>query len=154
LLGEVRVDRTKAMTIVPASAVAALQAVLYLRDDELSRDWRSFGERSLAQIGPAAATRNTDECAAEANLRQLLGDTDGAAAAFERAMAREPKRLDYVLQLARLRFEQRDFSACDKLAEKVIQADPAGVAGDEGRALRSKVELASAAGRQTPAAGN
>jgi hypothetical protein len=45
------------------------------------------------------------------------------------------------LALAKLRYEQKRFDDCGRLADRIIHSDPASGFGEEARMLRNKIEL-------------
>ncbi|HVJ81672.1 MAG TPA: tetratricopeptide repeat protein [Planctomycetia bacterium] len=139
-LAEIRIGADKSLAIVPPNPVAALQAVHFLKDDEGRKDWRERAELLLTQIEGHGTFQGTESLASEAKLRQMLGQNDASADILQRVLERDPQRVDLRLQLAQLRYEQKNYAASGTLVEAVIHADPTGMLGDEARQLRARLE--------------
>jgi tetratricopeptide (TPR) repeat protein len=148
MLAEVRIDVVRSLAIVPPEPVAALQAALFVRNEEGRRDWRDHAETLLERLGTPRKTEDGDDLAARGQLQLLLGRTDDAADSYERALAKGAERNDFRLALAKLRYDQQRFKECGALADRIIQSDPASGFGEEARVLRNKIELATSGGRR------
>jgi tetratricopeptide (TPR) repeat protein len=147
MLSEVRIDLNASLGVVPPHPVAALQAAKFVKTEEGRRDWRELGESLLQRLGEPKAAEDGDELSARGQLQLMLGKLDDAAASFELALAKEPERNDFRLELAKLKYEQKRFDEAGTLAEKIVHAEPASGLGEEARVLRNKIEL-STSGRR------
>lgn len=141
MLSEVRIDLKASLGIIPPHSVAALQAAKFVKNEEGRRDWRELNESLLQRLGEPQAADEGDDLSARGQLQLMLGKLDDAAASFEFALAKEPERNDFRLELAKLRYEQKRFDEAGTLAEKIVHAEPASGLGEEARVLRNKIEL-------------
>ena len=143
MLAEVRIDLAKSLTIIPPEPVAALQAVLFVRNEEGRREWQTHATQLLERLGAPRPDENGDDLAARGQLQLLLGRNDEASQSYELALKREPERNDFRLALAKLHYERKRFGECSALAERIIHTEPASSFGEEARVLRNKIELAT-----------
>jgi tetratricopeptide (TPR) repeat protein len=147
MLAEVRVDLTKSLEIIPPTPIAALQATLFVRNEEGRRNWREHAERLVLRLGAPKPSEDGDDLAARGQLHLLLLRNDDAAASYELALKRDPERNDFRLALAKLRYDQKRFDECGRLVERIIHSDPASNFGEEARVLRNKIELVTSGRR-------
>lgn len=135
----------EALRCVPSSAVASLQASLFLREQRVS-DWRERTELLLTRIAKDTTKRSAEDLAAEAELCLLLDRTDDAKEMLSAALLRQPDQQEWRLRLARLHYTSEQFDECDKLALQVIRTAPGTDLADQARLLREKIELVTGGG--------
>lgn len=139
------IDIEESLRAVPASAIASLQAALFLREQRVA-DWRERTELLLTKIAKDMSKRSADDLAAEAELCQLLDRTEESMALLSEALLRRPDRHEWRLRLARLHYGSEQFAECDKLALQVIRTAPGTDLADQARLLREKIELVTGGG--------
>lgn len=147
MLAEVRVDLNRSLEIIPPTPAAALQATLFVRNEEGRREWREHAEKLLKRLGAPKPSEDGDDLSARGQLQLLLLRNDDAAASYELALKRDPERNDFLLALAKLRYDQKRFDECSRLVEKIIHSDPASNFGEEARVIRNKIELVTSGRR-------
>src|SRR5690606_25796659 len=91
------IDIEESLRAVPASAIASLQAALFLREQRVA-DWRERTELLLTKIAKDMSKRSADDLAAEAELCQLLDRTEESMALLSEALLRRPDRHEWRLR--------------------------------------------------------
>ncbi|MFO0949092.1 MAG: hypothetical protein U1D30_24800 [Planctomycetota bacterium] len=141
-LAESGIKRGEFLEIVPDSPMPMLETTRFLKSAGHS-DWWTYPQKAMDRLIEQVGGQSQAELAATLSLCELVNKPDQATRVLEAGLARFPRRQDWQLKLAQLRYDRKEYEESGRLAKDILRERPASDEAKQARLLIEKIELAS-----------